>query len=226
MGVARIRVRRVVIWPVLCVRRWRRRARAGVKLDRMRAAHLVTSILIALCFSLACASVRTQYDYDPAVDFSGWRTYAWYPDESPRTGQPRLDNPLLHDRIEAAVSRGLAAKGFSPAGDGEPDFYVQFHLSTQQKLDVNTMNTGYRGGPYGRRWGGVGWGGVGWTETTVIQYDEGTLVIDFVDRPARRLAWRGSGTRRLARNPDPELVTKRVNEAVNEILAQFPPHKE
>jgi len=67
---------------------------------------------------------------------------------------------------------------------------------------------------------------VGWTETTVSQYDEGTLVIDFVDRPARRLAWRGSGTGRLARNPDPDQVTKRVNEAVDEILAQFPPQKE
>lgn len=81
-----------------------------------------------------------------------------------------------------------------------------------------TRETG--GGPYSGRWGGVGL-----TETTVSQHDEGALVIDFVDAPKRRLAWRGSGTRRLASNPDPELVTKRVTEAVSEILAQFPPKK-
>jgi len=90
--------------------------RAAVRPDCMRDTQLVAPILFTLCFMVACASVQTQYDYDPAVDFSGWRTYAWYPDASPQTGHPRLDNPLLRDRIEAAVSRGLGAKGFSPAG--------------------------------------------------------------------------------------------------------------
>ena len=48
-------------------------------------------------------------------------------------------------------------------------------------------------------------------------------MIDFVDAPARRLVWRGSGTRRLSRDPKPERVTQRVNDAVDEILGQFPP---
>ncbi len=107
--------------------------------------------------------------------------------------------------------------------DRTPDFYVNSHLSTEQKLDVRTMNRGYVGGPHGRRWGGAGWGGAGWTETYVDQYEEGTLLIDFVDTAARRLVWRGSGTRRLSRDPQPDRVTKRVNEAVDEILGQFPP---
>ena len=107
--------------------------------------------------------------------------------------------------------------------DRTPDFYVNYHLSTEQRLDVRIMNTGYAGGPYGRGWGGAGWGGVGWTETRVDQYEEGTLVIDFLDASDRRLVWRGTGTRRLSRDLQPERVTKRVNEAVDEILAQFPP---
>jgi hypothetical protein len=66
---------------------------------------------------------------------------------------------------------------------------------------------------------------VGWTETRVEQYEEGTLVIDFVDSPARRLVWRGAGTRRLSRDPQPDRLTQRVNEAVDDILAQFPPNQ-
>lgn len=182
-------------------------------------------VLLSVALVSACSSVRTHYDFDPTTDFSNWGTYAWYPGESPPVGDPKLDNPLLHDRIVTAVERTLAAQGFSRLDDGTPDFYVKTHLSTEQRLSVQTMNTGYRGGPYGRRWGSRGWDGAGWTETTVEQYEEGTLVIDFVDATAQRLVWRGSGTRRLARNPPPDQVTKHVDAAVSEILGQFPPEK-
>ena len=181
-------------------------------------------ILVLAALGTACSSVRTQYDFDPNTDFSAWRSYAWYPSESPPTGDPRLDNPLLHGRIEAAVDRALGAGGFTKMQDREPDFYVNYHLSTEERLDVRTMNRTYAGGPHRHRWRGAGWNGVGWTETVVDQYEEGTLVIDFVDVSVRRLVWRGSGTRRLSRDPQPDRVTQRVNEAVDEILARFPPN--
>jgi hypothetical protein len=183
------------------------------------------ALLVALlALGAACSSVRTSYDFDPAVDFSVWRTYAWYPGGTPPTGDPRLDNPLLHGRIEAAVDRSLTAQGYTRVQDGTPDFYANYHLSTEQRLDVRTMNHMYMGGPHRRHWGGAGWGGVGWTETHVSQYEVGTLVVDFLDTPARRLVWRGSGTRRLSRDLQPDRMTQRVNEAVEEVLAQFPPN--
>ncbi len=190
----------------------------------MRAAASVL-VLVLAALGTACSSVRTQYDFDPSTDFSAWRTYAWYPSGSPPTGDPRLDNPLLHGRIEAAVNRTLGVRGYTQVQGGTPDFYVNYHLSTEERLDVRTMNRTYAGGPYRHRWRGAGWGGVGWTETVVDQYEVGTLVIDFIDASARRLVWRGSGTRRLSRNPQPDKLTQRVNEAVDEILAQFPPNQ-
>ena len=180
-------------------------------------------VVLAGAGSVACASVRTQHDYDPNADFSRWRTYAWYPATSSPTGDPRLDNPLLHERIVAAVAQNLVSQGFATEQDETPDFYVNYHLSLQQRLDVRTVNQSYASGPYGRRWGRAGWGGVGWTETVVDEYEEGTLVIDFIDVSKSRLVWRGIGTRRLANNPNPDRVTQRVNEAVGEILAAFPP---
>ena len=189
----------------------------------MRASPFVV-VLVLAALGTACSSVRTHYDFDPSTDFSAWRTYAWYPSGSPPTGDPRLDNPLLHGRIEAAVDRTLGARGFTKVQDRAPDFYVNYHLSIEERLDVRTMNRSYFGGPHRHGWRGAGWGGVGWTETVVDQYEEGTLVIDFVDVSVRRLVWRGSGTRRLSRDPRPDRVTQRVNEAVDEILAQFPPN--
>ena len=191
----------------------------------MTAPRVCGMVLVAL-LGAACSSVRTQYDFDPTADFSAWRSFAWFPPGSVPSGDPRLDNPLLLGRIESAVNEKLQARGFVLLQDREPDFWVQIHLSTEQRLDVRTMNTGYVGGPRGAGWRGGGWAGTGWTETRVEQYEEGTLVIDFVDAARRRLVWRGSGTRRLARNIQPDRVTQRVNEAVEEILAQFPPQTE
>ncbi len=179
------------------------------------------TILVAL--SAACSSVRTHYDYDPDADFSRWRAYAWYPTRSPSTGDPRLDNPLLHNRIVSAVERVLGEAGFVRILRGDPDFYLNYHLSTEDRLNVVTMNNVYFGGPHTRHWGPGGWGGAAWAETRVEQYEEGTLIIDFVDPGRRQLVWRGSGTRRLSREPRGHQVTHRVNEAVEEILGQFPP---
>jgi hypothetical protein len=190
----------------------------------MRAPASVLVVVLA-ALGTACSSVRTQYDFDPGTDFSAWRTYAWYPSGTPPTGDPRLDNPLLHGRIEAAVNRTLGALGFEQVQDGTADFYVNYHLSTEQRLDVRSMNRTYVGGPHGRHWGGAGWGGVGWAGTGVDRYEEGTLVIDLIDVSVRRLVWRGSGARRLSRDPQPDRLTKRVNEAVDEILSQFPPKR-
>lgn len=172
-----------------------------------------------------CSSVRTSYDFAPRTDFASWRTYAWYPTEGIASGDLRFDNTLFRRRIEAAVDRDLGSRGFVRLEDEDasPDFYVNFHLSTDQRLDVRTLNRGYRPGPWQRGWGRSGWDGVGWTETRITEIAEGTLAIDFVDASAGQLAWRGTGTRRLTRDPSPDRITRQVDEAVREILAQFPP---
>jgi len=116
------------------------------------------SILLVVSLCIACSSVRTRYDFDPDADFSTWRSYAWYPKGPPQAGDARLDNPLLHARIEAAVNRTLGERGYSRVDDPnlDPDFYVNYHLSTEQRVDVVTMNRVYTRGPRGRGWYGRG----------------------------------------------------------------------
>ena len=178
-------------------------------------------VLFAIAALSACSTVQVRQDFDPSEDFTRLRTYSWYPKPQEPTGNMRLDNPLLHDRIVAAVDRTLATKGYSKIEDGKPDFYVNYHLATQTKLDVRTIDYG---APYGYGvWGVGGWGGVGWSETYTVPYDEGTLAIDVIDIAKRKLVWRGIGVGRLKENPKPEQVTERVNAAVDEVLAQFPP---
>ena len=181
-------------------------------------------LLVVACTALDGPIVETAVEVDPAMDFSTWRTYAWYPSEESPVGNPRLDSPLTRARLERAIDRTLEERGFEriELGEAEPDFYAQVHLSTEQRLEVVELNRGYGNGPYGRGWGGTGWSGSGWGETYGFEYEVGTLVIDFVDTETRRLVWRGHGSRRLADEVEPEEMSERVDAAVREILATFP----
>ena len=171
--------------------------------------------LLAGVAALACSTLRVSTDYDPAVDFAKFRTYAWLPEEPTPTGSPRLDSPLLHERIRKAVDRALEAKGFQRTE--APDFLVRFDLTSQRKLDVSTYNSGfYRGYGY---WVSI-------PQTEIREYEEGSLVIDVIDREEKKVVWRGIGQRRLRGEgapEDPEELQKRADEVAASVLKSFPP---
>ena len=169
--------------------------------------------VVLLLLALGCSSLRVNVDYDPNEDFSAYRTFTWFPREQRAQGDYRADSPLVDARIRKAVERELAARGYRKVEDRNPDFFVAFFLSVEDKIDVYTVNRGYY--DY--------WGyGVMLPETRVSQYEEGTLVIDIADARKKQLTWRGIGQGRLRRNPTPEQVTQDVDAAVKEILARFP----
>jgi hypothetical protein len=183
----------------------------------MKPSRWLIAALIALLLP-GCSAVKVSQDYDPATDFSKYRTFAWYPGPQPKTGDIRVDNPLLDERIREAVTRELISKGFRRVADETPDFYVAYHLTIRTKLEADTVHTGIGYGRY-PYYGGVGY------DTWVRQYDEGMLVIDIAAAEAEKLIWRGVGTRRVTETKNPQKSTQVVNQTVTEILAQFPPHK-
>jgi hypothetical protein len=179
-------------------------------------------VFLALsALTLACSGIRVDHDYDPSADFASLQTWAWLP-HAGRSGDPRLDNALLDSRIRAAVESELAAKGYTRASSGEPDFRVTYHLSVEGKLQVDTVYRDYPRGRYGR----VGYrrGSWGHTETRVREYDEGTLLIDVLQAESGALLWRGSGVATVRQESTPEKRTKRINTAVEKILERFPPN--
>ncbi len=179
------------------------------------AAPSIAALVFFACIA-ACGSVRVRTDYDPEADFSGLHSFAWLPGPQPRTGDPRIDNPLLDERIRAAVDSTLIDRGYQKLASGTPDFWVGYHLSLDTRLDVSTIDGHYGYGRH-RAWTG------GVPNTYVREYEEGTLILDVVDAKQDRLVWRGSGSRALSRAPTPEQSATTVNNAVRDILKRFPP---
>jgi hypothetical protein len=176
------------------------------------------SLFVAAVVGLGCASaVRVSQDYDTQFSFAELQTYGWIQESGMARDQQGVRYPLIEQRIRDAVDRALASKGYRKVNASDADFIVAFHAGAEEKLDVYSTYDYYG---YGWRTGYV-------TETTnVRQYTEGTLMIDVIAMSTRNLIWRGVGTKSLSSDRDPEKVTQRINEAVADILAEFPPQPE
>lgn len=178
-------------------------------------------IWIAFLFIfLGCSAVQVSQDYLNNANFFNLKTYRWKSEEQKPTGNKRLDNPFLVKRIRSAIEDALAAQGYSKITDGKPDFFISYDYSLKSKIESRDTGTsfGFGFGSFGH----FGRLGVN-TGKEIRQYDQATLIIDFINAGNEELLWRGMGTRRAAEHTTPEKETKTVNEMVTKILDQFPP---
>ena len=158
---------------------------------------------------------KVSYDYEKTTDFTAFKTYAHK--DGTKVGQPLID-----ERIVAAIDTQLAAKGLTKS-ESNPDVFVVYHVAFDKEKDISTFSSGYGGGygPYGWGWGG-GWGG-GTTTTQVRDILVGTLVIDIADAKKGQLAWRGIGVKEVNTQANPEKRDKSINQAVKKIFKNYPP---
>jgi uncharacterized protein DUF4136 len=169
--------------------------------------------------TLACAACATRVavtsDYDRAANFAAFRTYAWRPGPQQGVGDSRFDSTLIDARVRAGVERVLTSKGYQKAAPGTvADFLVGYHTVVRQKTSFQTVNRwyGYRPGARGS-----------WPQTYTYDYDQGTLLIDVIAPATMDLLWRGTGTGVVDPQASAEKRERRINEAVDAILAGFPP---
>ena len=177
----------------------------------------VTVGLVLLGFlapALAMAQ-KTTYDFDKTAEFAGYKTYA-------QKDGTKVGQPLIDDRIVAAIDAAMAAKGFTKA-DANPDVVVVYHIAFDKQKDISTYSSGYGGGygAYGYHYGG-GWGG-GTSTTQVRDILVGTIVIDMADAKKGAVIWRGMGVKEIDTNAKPDKRDKNITNAVNKIFKNYPP---
>jgi len=182
----------------------------------MRHACVLMAVLVAVS---GCSSISVQRDYDRSVDFSTLKTYAWKHEVQPKTGNPRVDNDLLDERIRTAVESNLGTKGFVAEDASGADFLVAYFVQYKRRISGNTWAFGIGSGFYDGYGGGVG------INTAISDYDEGYLTIDIISRASGKTIWRGVGRRATYDASKPEKTTEIVHSAVTRILKDFPPKK-
>ncbi len=168
---------------------------------------IATSIGLTLMFAAVSFAQHVKTDYDHNVNFGQYKTYSWE--------KVQTKDPLLVDRIKAAVNGALSAKGWTevPSGGDVEVFAIE---TTQNQQTLDTFYNGFGGG---RRWGFGG--GFGDATTTVETYKVGTLVVDLFDAKTEKVIWRSSSSDTLSDKADKN--TKNLDKGVEKMFKNFPP---
>ncbi len=163
--------------------------------------------IILLVFGIfvlsACSSLHTAFDYDKEVDFSKYKTFAFY-----KEGMKQLKvNDIDKKRFVKAIITEMQTKGMTK-NTTNPDLLVNIIVKGKERTSIT--------GDYGY---GYGW----WRpmpSLTVRQYTENVIYIDLIDRAKNQLVWQGKGVGKFIENEKDR--DARVQEAVRMILAQYP----
>lgn len=167
--------------------------------------------LFLLLLGVSCSSVRVNSDYDKKVDFSQFKTYAFY-----KTGIDKVEiSDLDKKRILRSIDEEMVGKGLTKSET--PDLLININTKAEKNINVNQFYAGYGYG-WGYGWNPY-WGGL----TSISTSNEGILTIDLIDAKKKELIWQGEGTGYLTQNTDKK--DENIKCFVSKILALYPPAK-
>jgi hypothetical protein len=149
---------------------------------------------LAVLSQAAPATPTINAQTAPDVNFSAYKTYTW---------APRLDadaNPPVYVAIISDVDSVMSQGGYQRV-DSNGDITLVLTIGSHEKSDVQAW----------------GWWG---QQISVYDYEVGQLAIDALDTKTQQPLWHGYASETVdPDNPDMD----RINEAVYELITQFPP---
>jgi hypothetical protein len=159
---------------------------------------------------LGCSSISVFTDHDSGVDFSKYKTFAYF--------KPGIDKVEISDldkrRILKAIDQQMEGKSIMKSD--MPDLLVSINTTAKEKVYVNQMNYGFWGWGWG--WNPWMWGP---NANTVSTQTEGALYIDLIDAKTKQLVWQGKGKGGISEYTKDR--DERIGIFVEEILKNYPP---
>lgn len=174
------------------------------------------SLLSCCLMLLACQSSPVVSDYDTSVDFSQYRYYQW--DKTSKSS-----DALMDDRLQKAVSHNLILTMLEEASLKNPaQIIIRPSLQAKQRTQEPSSHgsIGLGGGGGGTLFG-VSLSAPLSSETIVKDIN---IVIAILDVKTKKTLWQGNYSFTVEAD-EPEEISQRVEEAVHEILSQYPPQE-
>jgi hypothetical protein len=178
---------------------------------------LPLALVAAAPFLRAASNVET--DFDPAVDFSRFKTFSFIGgQELTRTGL--LSDPTIRERLKNFISGVMEPHGLQEVPiDQKYSLAVRYWVARQQKteetvvLDSDPFFAGYPA-----YWTGAWY----WSyqEYVVSNYVQGTLVVDLIDPTTKELVWRTFLRQKIE---DREQAYNQAKKNLEKSFAMFPP---
>ena len=201
--------------------------------------------VIIMFIMVSCSPVQVFSDYDHAADFTKFRSYAWL-HRSDSVHKYFYDNEIVERNVKNYVNQEMAKRGYA-LDIKNPDILLEYHISSKMKSytvsnpvynnsmgGMGMMNNGMYGGSYQPSYGmNNGMSGYntmqpyGYNNTPYVMgyqqqqvtYDEGTLLVDVIDRKANQLIWRGWSVGTLT---DESALESELQGDIRKIFKQYP----
>lgn len=176
---------------------------------------LTVFILFLAIIALNCTR-NIQIEREPNIAIEQYRTYGWNTLVATNAAHPFYSSVELNQAIVRAIDKNLAKKGYY-RNIATPDFLVDFHIYVEeQKFQNLVCGAGfYRGERYlsdlSQR--------TYCESPEIVNYDNGTLIIDFISTQTGQLVWRGTAGEII---DNPAFATEIFYKKVNRILNKFP----
>lgn len=177
------------------------------------------------CFLSACSTASTVLTYnDPAQSFEQYRTFAWVSDKPMLVSGKREPNQLITMVLQDSIVDALTKKGFTYMQNSDnADMVVFFTVGTREDFQVQQDQTKEYFGSHWR-WGHENFNLDSTSNfPTHRQYTEGSLSIDIFDVKRKSPIWHGGATKELTPAELRGDSMDSTKEAVESILASFPP---
>ena len=188
----------------------------GTPDDMMRHVQKRMSVALVATLAAACAvAITAGADFEPDADFTGYTSFRWDEPDARPTGDPRLEsNPFFSERLHDAIQRELEMRGILLDGSG-PALEVHHHATVRDRVEVYDVDlaAGYAQ-PVDR------------PGTRVIQYEEGTFLVDIADARTREVVWRGWAQLDVGRAlDDAGQMREQIDRALERMFEDFPAPK-
>lgn len=172
----------------------------------------------------SCSSARVYSDKVQGVDLSRFKTYAWLPSPKDTTdgNKNALSSDIADQNIRAAVDREMQSRGYR-LDPTNPDLLVLQHTNFQNRQEtvrspIYSSYNYYYPGFYAGPWYPYYYSGyssmpyITGYDIRQIEYTEGKVVIDVIDRDKHQLVWRGWSTEEIDTQKDVNKLYKHVED--------------
>ena len=179
---------------------------------------------VLILFAMFMASVLLQNcspftkvygEVEPGIKLSQYHTYNWLENPTVKEGNsgPLWLSNTTQDKVRAAVAHEMDHYGYKPC-DEKPDLMLHYHVVIKNEV------------LYVRDWscGGVFEAPGQYDKCNRVQpvhYQEGTLILDFIETKNGNQVWRGAAVG-ILENLRPEEADARIEAAVKAIFTKYP----
>lgn len=193
--------------------------------NTMKTIKFISVIATVILFLTSCSVYKIASDKDSTIDFSKYKTFAWYAKNPQSFKNSQFDNQIIESNIKNYVSAELKKRGMTVNVDN-PDVLLDYSLMIENKTEQaqnpiysHPYNYGYYN-PYRPMANQYIYSStiIGY-KTTNVPYKEGTLTISMVDKSNNRVVWRGWSEGTLT---DAQSYESDLHNDIHKILKKYP----